>query len=260
MNVQKGLLSEPPGSVLRDARISAGKSILDVADALNLLKTYVEALESNDYSRFNSPLFARGYIKIYARYLGLDEAPLLNDCDRICRRADESKQRRKSRVMARAKAPGHAGLVIAVLVSLVMWLVSYWVYGRSSGPEIVVTVLPERTASLSTIPSPPTLGETLLPNEVMVSPAPEKVPFLSAAAEIEFKFSESVWIELRDSSNMVVVSGVQPQGSKLHFEVLGPVIFNSAYWPAVQMVYNGKKIELKGLATSNAVRVRVGEL
>ena len=59
----KLLYPGPPGSVLYDARISAGKSVLETAEALNLLNSYVEALEENDYSRFNSPLFARGYIK-----------------------------------------------------------------------------------------------------------------------------------------------------------------------------------------------------
>ena len=95
----------PPGSILQEARLQAGKSLDETADALNLLKTFVQALEDNDYSRFNSPLFARGYIKSYARYMQLDEAPLLRDCDRICRREEEATVAHAPKGCARA--PGH---------------------------------------------------------------------------------------------------------------------------------------------------------
>ena len=106
--------------------------MLETAEALNLLNSYVEAIEENDYSRFNSPLFARGYIKSYARYMGLDEAPLLSDCDRICRREEQSNQRSHVQVPGKVQAPGHAGFILALIVALLIWSLSYWIF---SGPE-----------------------------------------------------------------------------------------------------------------------------
>jgi cytoskeleton protein RodZ len=253
----------PPGSVLSDARISAGKTVLETAEALNLLNSYVEALENNDYSRFNSPLFARGYIKSYARYLGLDEAPLLKDCDRICRREEENKDLKPLRPEGIAKAPGNAPLISALLISFLIWCIAVWVYGGTSEPDLVVSVLAERVEPLKRIDVAPSLGEVLLAtgNEpVRLNKAEESSRAAANPAEVEFEFLESVWIELRDYQNIVIVSGVQEKGEKLRFDVQGPVTISLAYWPAVNSQYNGQTIELKTLVNSNAVRVQVGEL
>ncbi|MDF1692863.1 MAG: DUF4115 domain-containing protein [Zhongshania sp.] len=253
----------PPGSVLYDARISAGKTVLETAEALNLLNSYVEALENNDYSRFNSPLFARGYIKSYARYMGLDEVPLLKDCDRICRREEDSKEQKPARLQGQAKAPGHAGLISALLLSLFIWCLTVWIYGGTPEPELSVTVLAERMVPLSLIRSEPTLGEVLLGGESGVHKvdAPTKaIDGGGALAALEFEFNESVWLELRDAQDQMVISGVQEKGVKLDFEVPGPVTISMAYWPAVVSRYNGRKVELSALVNSNAVRIQVGEL
>ena len=39
----KQLYPGPPGSVLHDARVSAGKTVLETAEALNLLNSYVRS-------------------------------------------------------------------------------------------------------------------------------------------------------------------------------------------------------------------------
>ena len=253
----------PPGSVLRDARVSAGQSVPETAEALNLLNSYVDALEKNDYSRFNSPLFARGYIKSYARHMGLDEEPLLNDCDRICRRDEENKAQKPARVQGIAKAPGNAPLISALLISLLIWGVVVWIYGGEPEPELAISVLAERFDPVKAINIAPSLGEVLLADESSASRvvAPALRPNSKAsAAEVTFELLESVWLELRDYHNKVVVSGVQEKGEKLRFNVQGPVTISMAYWPAVVSEYNGRQLELKSLVNSNAVRVQVGEL
>ncbi|MFT6163801.1 MAG: cytoskeleton protein RodZ [Zhongshania aliphaticivorans] len=253
----------PPGSVLHDARMSAGKSVLETAEALNLLNSYVEALENNDYSRFNSPLFARGYIKSYARYMGLDEEPLLKDCDRICRREEDNKDQTPTRPQGIAKAPGNAPLISALLISIFLWCVAIWVFGGKPEPELAITVLAERFAPLSAIKVEPSLGEVLLGSEgdeLSVETPISQHSGPAQAAELKFEFVEAVWLELRDFHNNIVVSGVQEKGEKLRFDVQGPVTISLAYWPAVISEYNGQKIELKSLVNSNAVRVQVGEL
>jgi cytoskeleton protein RodZ len=246
----------PPGSVLRDARVSAGKSVTETAEALNLLKSYVEALECNDYSRFNSPLFARGYIKAYARYMELDEAPLLKDCDRICRREEDRKERHA--VNAKVKAPGNARLVFALIAAFVVWCISVWVFGSAPEKKLDVSVLEERVIPLEEIRSAPSLGESLLDlreEEHEPTPDVEGEPALLALS-----FTENVWTELRDAKGNIVLSGVQRAGEQLSLTVLGPVELSMAYWPAVSATYNNHAIDLKELTQSNAVRVRIGEL
>lgn len=70
------------GGILRDARISAGISVSEVANKLNLTAQAVEAIERNQYERLPGLTFARGYIRSYAKLLGLDSNELAQHFDR----------------------------------------------------------------------------------------------------------------------------------------------------------------------------------
>ncbi|GAB3379359.1 helix-turn-helix domain-containing protein [Spongiibacter taiwanensis] len=250
----------PPGTVLQDARINAGKSVVDVAEALNLLKTYVEALENNDYSRFNSPLFARGYIKSYARYMGLDEASLLRDCDRICRRQDE-RSAQVQQVRAGANAPARGGIVVALVAALLVWLVCVWVFGGGDEAQLEVEALPDRHAGLVELKPVESLGRSLLQQEPLEMRIPEdESGFESHSATLSLQVKESVWLEIRDANNVIVLTGIQPKGKQFSLAVEGPIYFSVAYWPAVALQYNGKPVHFDNIAESKAVRLQVGEI
>lgn len=65
------------GTVLREARENRGYSVSDVFDALRISPKYVEAMESGAYDQLPSQTHVRGYLRKYARFLGLDPEPLL---------------------------------------------------------------------------------------------------------------------------------------------------------------------------------------
>lgn len=58
------------GGMLRDARQSFELSKQDVAEAICIRSDYLEALESGDWSVIPGEVYARGYLKKYADYLG----------------------------------------------------------------------------------------------------------------------------------------------------------------------------------------------
>lgn len=60
------------GDILRGERATMGKSLLDVQRELKIKATYVSAIENTDPSAFDTPGFVAGYVRSYARYLGLD--------------------------------------------------------------------------------------------------------------------------------------------------------------------------------------------
>ncbi|MCZ7597367.1 MAG: helix-turn-helix domain-containing protein [Gammaproteobacteria bacterium] len=62
-----------PGMILAAARDELKWSIEDVAANLNLRVSVIEALERDDYGDLPGPTFVRGYIRAYARLLGIDE-------------------------------------------------------------------------------------------------------------------------------------------------------------------------------------------
>ncbi len=66
-----------PGAVLRSARLAAGISIAQMARRLHLMARVVEAIEANDLRHFSAPAYWRGYVRNYAKLLGIDAEPLL---------------------------------------------------------------------------------------------------------------------------------------------------------------------------------------
>ncbi|MDJ0827858.1 MAG: DUF4115 domain-containing protein [Rhodobacter sp.] len=60
------------GDVMRGERATLGKSLLDVQRELKIKAPYIAAIENSDPSAFETPGFIAGYVRSYARYLGLD--------------------------------------------------------------------------------------------------------------------------------------------------------------------------------------------
>lgn len=60
------------GDLLRGERATLGKSLLDVQRELHIRATYIAAIENGDLSVFETPSFVAGFVRSYARYLGMD--------------------------------------------------------------------------------------------------------------------------------------------------------------------------------------------
>ncbi|SPJ31010.1 helix-turn-helix domain-containing protein [Falsiruegeria mediterranea] len=64
------------GDMMRGERATMGKSLLDVQRELRIKANYIAAIENSDPTAFDTPGFIAGYVRSYARYLGMnpDEA------------------------------------------------------------------------------------------------------------------------------------------------------------------------------------------
>jgi cytoskeletal protein RodZ len=60
------------GDLMRGERATLGKSLLDVQRELKIKASYISAVENADVSAFETPGFVAGYVRSYARYLGMD--------------------------------------------------------------------------------------------------------------------------------------------------------------------------------------------
>ena len=67
------------GQQLRDARLSRNLTVSEVAAATRMKSQYVAALENDDFSCFAAPIYGKGFIRLYAEYVGLDPAPLVDE-------------------------------------------------------------------------------------------------------------------------------------------------------------------------------------
>ncbi len=67
------------GSKLKAARLARHESLEDISKAIRVRVAYLEALEADDFSRLPSPVHARGFLRLYANYLGLDPNEILQN-------------------------------------------------------------------------------------------------------------------------------------------------------------------------------------
>ncbi|MCE9683977.1 RodZ domain-containing protein [Halomonas alkalisoli] len=66
-----------PGELLRRERETQGLSREEVATALNLRPAVVGGLEEDNYEQIPVAAYRRGYLRAYARLLGIDDRPVL---------------------------------------------------------------------------------------------------------------------------------------------------------------------------------------
>lgn len=66
------------GEELRREREIRGISLKEISDATKISKRFLEALERNDHRTLPAPVFTRGFVREYARYVGLNVEEMVN--------------------------------------------------------------------------------------------------------------------------------------------------------------------------------------
>lgn len=66
-----------PGAILKQAREAKALSVAAIATQLNLDLRTIEAIENDDQTRLPAPIFVRGYLRGYARLVGVGEGEVL---------------------------------------------------------------------------------------------------------------------------------------------------------------------------------------
>ena len=67
----------PLGETLQRARLARGVTLQEVEAATRISRRYLEALENENFGLLPAPVYARGFLRTYARYLGMEPADLL---------------------------------------------------------------------------------------------------------------------------------------------------------------------------------------
>lgn len=159
------------GELLSRQREALGVPIVDAARALNLRTAVVEGLEKDNYEEIPVTAYRRGYLRAYAKYLGLDDKLVL---DAYQARHGSSETERKIAPVAVTRPPSKVGawlfklVTLLVIVGLIGVTVAWWQSRGGSEPPSMGTssTLEEDAADSATPP----------PADPMVDPAPVVIP------------------------------------------------------------------------------------
>jgi transcriptional regulator with XRE-family HTH domain len=92
------------GPNLRRTRIQRGVSLKQIADATKVSEQLWDGLEHNDFERWPNGIFARSYIREYARLIGVDPDATV---DEFCRWFTQGDRRVLRLVREQAQIVGH---------------------------------------------------------------------------------------------------------------------------------------------------------
>lgn len=129
-----------PGKLLWEARTKRNLSLEQVADDLCLTPQQVEAMEKDDYSYLPGATYARGYLRNYARLLGIpgDQVVSTADIPTTTVHSTASKPR-KAVVVEESRRSMSVGFLSLVIVVILLGLIYSWWQSRET-PELAVTV------------------------------------------------------------------------------------------------------------------------
>ncbi|MBN6745638.1 helix-turn-helix domain-containing protein, partial [Acidithiobacillus sp. MC2.1] len=127
---------------LRAAREAHGWSLRQVAERLHITEAQVKGLEDGDYTALPGAAFARGFLKNYARLLGLDPEPLLKTYDAS---NEGSGLHPSETVLPASEGPlldySRRVLIFSVLIVISVIAVAWWVWSHQQLQGLPVTAV-----------------------------------------------------------------------------------------------------------------------
>lgn len=274
------------GQALRDAREAQGITVEDAAARLRLMHRQIGAMEADDFESLGQPVFARGFVRNYARLLGLAPELLL---------AQMGGAPEEPPVVSRAEPPPQrswltspwlillllgALVVMAVPVGLYLWLNSdvdeaadthAAVQRPAPRPSPTPRPLPAPVATDVPADPPAEVPPETVPEAAPTSPqsvvepeAAEAAPVVPAEVPVargvlRLEFGADAWTDIRDASGRSLHRQLNPAGSEAQIEGQPPfrvVIGNAAQ---TRMTYNGRPIDLKPFIDVTVARFTLEE-
>lgn len=226
------------GEELRDARLSYGWSIEDIAAQLRIRRTYLVALEEGRVHDLPSPAYAIGFVRSYSGLLGLDA----DDIVRRFRDAATGVAARRSDLVFPEPVPERGfptGVVL--LLGAVLAVGSYigWYSWSGSGTRTVDAVPPvparlepavrdgeplRPPSSVARAPAAVSADEgeapAPAPSTLAANPGPGLPPIpvpttVAGAPQIVLRFRGDAWTQVRDpQANRLLLSRVMRAGER----------------------------------------------
>jgi cytoskeletal protein RodZ len=263
--------------LLRDARIARGLTVLDAEQDTRIRRRHLESVEADDLLDLPPPVFTRGLVRTYARWLGVDESlamALLRELDRrpeadgvVPTIAPDRIPRLEAAISSRTIL---AVIVLVAAAAALYFLAPYYqplLVASPAGAQMrtpsaaeppAIAVLASPTAALPmpttqpsptfTMPTPPP-SSTAVPTPTL---APEAVGTATVAASLrgvtmDVRPSGRVWLQV-ESDTQVVFSGVIMPGDRRSWRGDRVVSLHVGDAALVDVQVNGRAVGALGAA------------
>lgn len=224
------------GEKLRQAREERGLSISEVAEQTRISPLYLESIENNDYKILPGGIFNKGFVKSYAKHVGINEQEALQDYTALMSQqgtdiTEESKTYRPEVLTdERSRLGLFPTLIFSVIIlGLIIWGVMAFLkyYPISTNSPLGGNTNTANSTNTNSAPTP-TPTPPPVPSEI-------KVDFKSISDRINVTY----WIDGKMLSKNVepneTLSLTAPQSIKLSY-------YRGFAADKIQLAVNGKQI------------------
>lgn len=193
------------GARLKRERELRGIGLEEIAKASKISTRLLEAIESDKYDILPGGVFNRGFIRSYARHLGLNEEDVINDyLQSLQQKSEETPAPVRTLPPSATTPPVRMPLLIQVAIVLAIVIITgAALYLKKYHNRIEPPAAAPQTQP-APAPTPPPPTETV-PRVVIndFSPMPEQpvpgektVPPLTAPLQIDLKFTGRTWMKV----------------------------------------------------------------
>jgi cytoskeleton protein RodZ len=242
-----GQPSEPEtasfGDWLRRQREMREISLRDIADRTKISLRYLEAMEDDRFDLLPAPIFAKGFLREYARYVGLSPDEVVNHYLAVQQqqspeedgvKKDQTLVNRPHRVKPVRSWTYGLFLAIAVLVLMALIWALVWYNNHRRGQQPAAETPP------SSMTSP---AESEVAQPAVAAPVIPDKP--SAPLEITLDFTADCWVEVR-VDDKPFLSEQRVQGESLPIEAQKSVDIKLGDAAAAEIQVNGQAYPLNG--------------
>ncbi|MBI3144914.1 MAG: helix-turn-helix domain-containing protein [Pseudogulbenkiania sp.] len=270
------------GATLKAAREAAGLSLGEVADRLKLSLKQLEAIEEDRFEVLPGPAFVRGFVRNYARFLGVDAAPLMARLEtRFPSAVKEATNLIKDAApssLARddddAPAPQGRRAILLVL-TVILAAAAFW-FARpgtepasdEANPDLAPMLteqqvasapageeLPKEASAPVVVPAPQAPAPIVAPAPQASAPSAAQQP--DADGKIRLAARHDAWVSVVDGSGKKLVFETLKAGSDK--EVAGQPPFKLTVGNAsqVDVSFNGQPVPMTGKIRGTTARLEL---
>ena len=231
------------GEKLRQAREAKGIGISEVAENTRISPVYIESIDHDDYRALPGGIFNRGFVKSYAKYVGVDEQEALADYAKLLYETEgdvEDVKFHRPEVLTDDRAPASMlpTLIVAAVILGLMTVGILFVLSYLRQPN-------EPAASQATPKTNENSANTNSLAEVENTPFSQTAVPDMATLRVELKASSQP-VSLNVTTDGKTSNNVITPGSTTVFEPKESLklSYSRSLAPFVQLTINGKSITL----------------
>jgi cytoskeleton protein RodZ len=204
--------SDALGERIRAARESRGLSLSDVGEQIRIRSVYLSAIEDENWNAIGAPVYIRGFLRTYARFLGIDPEEAVAEFNRTQpQTSGPHVAGPRDSAAVEPSAARRSGLLIWTAGVVAVLLIAFVVYNELTMRRSETSANAGPGGALQSAAPSPQAAATATP-----AATPQSTPVVGGANSLALVLSAPSWLRVTVDGS-VSMEGTFPAGTSKTF-------------------------------------------